>query len=373
MKVKPFEIERYFAKYEFSARYLLSNSECSGLSQSEVLSWADPETKQLWDNLKLGYTESLGLPLLRKEIATLYNGISADEVMLVVPEEGIFIALNSLLDKGDHVICTWPGYQSLYEIVESLGCDLTKWQPNEEAGWKFNVDFLEQQIKPTTKLIIVNFPHNPTGYLPSREDFQRIIEIARKHNIYIFSDEMYRLLELDPEDRLPSASEAYEKAVSLFGMSKTFGMAGVRIGWLTTKDYDLYQKMATFKDYTTICASAPSELLALSALRSKEKILQRHLGIITKNLSLLDDFFQKHSHLFSWVRPKAGSIGFPRMLFDENSLEFSERVVNDAGIMILPSTVYAYDDIHFRLGFGHEDMPQVLAEFEKYLRAKPPK
>jgi len=269
MKIKPFELERYFAKYEFSVKYLLSSSDCDGLAQSEVLSWAGSETKQLWDNLKLGYTESLGLPLLREEIAKMYKGISADEVLITVPEEGIFIALNSLLDKGDHVICTWPGYQSLYEIVESLGCDVEKWQPSEKDNWKFDVNFLEEKIKPNTKLIIFNFPHNPTGYLPTKEDFQKIIEIAKKHNVHVFSDEMYRFLESNPEDRLPSSCEVYEKAISLFGMSKTFGMAGVRLGWVITKDKALYQKMAAFKDYTTICPVGPSELLSLIALRAK--------------------------------------------------------------------------------------------------------
>ena len=118
------------------------------------------------------------MPLLREEIAKLYQGIASDEVLTVVPEEGIFIAFNTLLDKGDHVICTWPGYQSLYEIVESLGCELQKWQPDEAQGWKFNVDILEQSIKPNTKLIICNFPHNPTGYLPPKEDYLRILDIA---------------------------------------------------------------------------------------------------------------------------------------------------------------------------------------------------
>ena len=372
MKIKPFELERYFAKYEFSVKYLLSSSDCDGLAQSEVLSWADSETKTLWDNLKLGYTESLGLPLLREEITKMYKGVSADEVLITVPEEGIFIALNSLLDKGDHVICTWPGYQSLYEIVESLGCDVEKWQPSEKDNWKFDVDFLEEKIKPNTKLIIFNFPHNPTGYLPTKEDFQKIIEIAKKHNVHVFSDEMYRFLELNPEDRLPSSCEVYEKAISLFGMSKTFGMAGVRLGWVITKDKALYQKMAAFKDYTTICPVGPSELLSLIALRAKEKIIERHLKRIEKNLGLLDDFFERHKQFFSWVRPKAGTIGFPKILFNENSLKFCEHVVNEAGIMVLPSTVYGYDDKHFRVGFGRENMPEALAEFEKYLKSNPP-
>lgn len=373
MKIKPFELERYFFKYEFSVKYLLSSSDCDGLPQSEILSWADAETKELWNNLKLGYTESLGLPLLRKEIAKLYSGVSDSEVLVTVPEEGIFIALNSLLDNGDHVICTWPGYQSLYEIVESLGCDLEKWQPNKKNGWKFDVNFLEERIRPNTKLIIFNFPHNPTGYLPPKEDFRKVIGLAKKHNIHVFSDEMYRFLELNPEERLPSSCEVYDKAISLFGMSKTFGMAGVRLGWLITKDKELYQKMAAFKDYTTICASGPSELLSLIALRSKEKVIERHLNRTRRNLALLDDFFQRHSQFFSWVRPKAGTIGFPKILSTENSLKFCERVVNDTGIMILPSTVYGYDGRHFRVGFGRENMPEALAEFEKYLKNNPPK
>lgn len=372
MKIKPFALERYFAKYEFSAKYLLSSSDCSGLLQSELLSWADAETKQLWDSLKLNYTESLGLPLLREEVAKIYNGVSANEVLITIPQEGIFIAMNTLLNQGDHVICTWPGYQSLYEIGESLGCELEKWQPSESDSWKFDVSSLEEKIRPNTKLIIFNFPHNPTGYLPPKGDFQKIIDIARKHNIYVFSDEMYRFLELDPADRLPSASEAYEKSVSLFGMSKTFGMAGARLGWLVVKDKALYQKMAAFKDYTTICASAPSELLSLIALRSKEKIIERHINRLHKNLSLLDDFFHRYKQLFSWVRPRAGTICFPKILFNENSLEFCERVINNAGIMLLPSTVYGYDNRHFRIGFGREDMPEALVAFERYLKSAPP-
>ena len=370
MKIKPFELERYFAKYEFAVEYLLSSSDCDGLAQAEVVGWADSETKPLWENLKLGYTESLGLPLLREEIAKLYQNITSSEVLTVVPEEGIFIALNSLLDKDDHVICTWPGYQSLYEIVESLGCELQKWQPDEDQGWKFDVDFLEQSIKPNTKLIICNFPHNPTGYLPSRKDYQRIIEIAKKHNIHVFSDEMYRFLELNPVERLPSACEIYDKAISLFGMSKTFGLAGLRTGWIITKDRDLYMKMAAMKDYTTICASAPSEILSLIALRAKERIIERHIIRIKRNLDLLEKFFADHTENFSWIKPRAGTICFPRISFSEGSDKFCEDVIRKLSIMLLPSTVYGYDNKHVRIGFGRENFQNALTRFGEYFDEK---
>ncbi len=367
MKLQPFKLERYFAKYEFSVKYLLSSSDCDGLSQKEVLELADDETKRIWEDLALGYTESLGHPLLRAEVAKLYRGINQDQVLIAAPEEGIFIGLNSILEKGDHVICTFPGYQSLYEIAEGIGCEVTRWQPDETKGWQFNLDFLRNNIKPNTKLLVINFPHNPTGYLPSKEDFKAIIDLAKQHNLYVFSDEMYRFLEYNPEERLPSACEIYDKAVVLFGMSKTFGMAGVRIGWLVTKDNELYNKMATFKDYTTICSSAPSEILSLIALRAKDKIIEKHLKRIERNLALLDTFFEKYKNLFSWVKPKTGAIAFPKIEGDLDSFDFCQRVVQEAGIMLLPSTAYDYDNKHFRIGFGRENMPEALNKFEEYL------
>lgn len=364
--MKSFALERYFAKYEFSVKYLLSSSDCDGLAVSDLLKLADPETKKMWEQLKLGYTESLGLPLLRRETANLYQNIDADNVLILAPEEGIFVAMNCLLNKGDHVICTYPGYQSLYEVAQSLGCEVTKWLPDEENDWKFDPAFLENNIKSNTKLIVVNFPHNPTGALASKEDFQQIVNIAREHNIYLFSDEMYRFLEFNSKDRLPSAVELYDKAICLFGMSKTFGMAGARIGWVVTKDKKLYQKMATFKDYTTICSSAPSEVLSLIALRAKDVIIKNHLIRINRNIILLDDFFEKYHNLFSWIRPKAGTICFPKLLINKNSFDFCGNVIKEAGIMVLPSTVYEYDDKHFRIGFGRENLPEVLNKFEEY-------
>lgn len=370
MKITPFMLERYFAKYEFSAKYLLSSSDCDGLAVKDLLNMADFETKKLWNNLRLGYTESLGLPLLREEVSKLYQGISKDEVLLFVPEEGIFVAMNCILEKGDHMITTFPGYQSLYQLAESLGCEVTKWLPEESKGWEFDLDILEKNIKPNTKLLVVNFPHNPTGFLPTKEYFLKIVEIAKKHNLYLFSDEMYRFLELDPANRLPSACEIYDKAISLFGMSKTFGMAGVRTGWLVTKDKDLYTKMANFKDYVTICGSAPSEILSLIALRAKDKIIENHLDRIKRNLSLITAFFDKYSKLFSWVKPIAGTIALPKILIDIDAYTFAENTVNESGIMILPSNVYDFDNKHFRIGYGRENMPEALEKFDHYLQTK---
>ncbi|OGE87557.1 MAG: aspartate aminotransferase [Candidatus Doudnabacteria bacterium RIFCSPLOWO2_02_FULL_49_13] len=368
MKLKPFKLERYFDKYEFSVKHLLSSSDSQPLTQEEVLQMAGPDELNLWNNLGLGYTESKGLPVLREEIAKLYKNTSASQVLVVTPEEGIFITMSCLLKKDDHIISTFPGYQSLYEVADGIGCEITKWHPEEKNGWRFSPEFLNENIKPSTKAIIFNFPHNPTGYLPSQKEFSQIIDIARQHNLWVFSDEMYRFLEFNAEDRLPSACEVYEKAITLCGMSKSFGMPGIRIGWLITQDGEFCQELVSFKDYTTICSSAPSEVLALIGLKSKEKILLRQFAIVNNNLKIAEEFFRKYPNLFSWIKPKAGTISFPKLLFTDDAFEFCETLVQKIGIMLLPSTVYDYGNNHVRFAFGRKSMQEALKLFEGYLK-----
>ena len=366
MKIKPFLLERYFAEHEFSARYLLSSSDCDGWPQAEVLGLADDEMRRMWDGLRLGYTESRGLPLLRKEIAALYAGVSEEDVLVLAPEEGVFVAMNCLLEAGDHVICTGPGYQSLHEVARSIGCEVELWRPEEEDGWRFDPGRLERMFRPKTKLLVVNFPHNPTGHLPSKGDYRLVVDMAARRGVRVFSDEMYRLLELDPADRLPSACELHDGAVTLSGMSKAFGLAGLRIGWLVTRDQGLCARLAAFKDYTTICNSAPSEILALIGLRAKEKILERHRARIAGNLGLLDGFFARRAQAFRWVRPKAGTVGFPRLLQGAPE-DLCAEAVRRAGVMLAPASAFGHDGPNFRIGFGRENMPEALECFERFL------
>lgn len=368
MRIDPFWLERYFARHEHTAGDTLTSSDCEPLAQAELLGLADDETKAMWDNLVLGYTEYRGLTVLREEIARTYEGISPEEVLVAAPEECIFLAMNCLLERGDHVVCTWPGYQSLYQLAESLGCEVDRWEPDEPEGWRFDPGRLRELLKPSTKLIVVNFPHNPTGYLPPGDEFSQMVDIARERGIHFFSDEMYRLLELDPALRLPAACDLYDRAVSLFGMSKSFGLAGLRIGWLATEDHGLYEKMSAFKDYTTICSSAPSEVLSLVALRAGDLIVSRHLERIRRNLELLDSFFERRSDLFRWSRPAAGSIAFPRLLTGASSKEFCAGVLDKTGMLLLPSTLFDYGMSHFRVGFGREGLPGKLERFDAYLQ-----
>jgi aspartate/methionine/tyrosine aminotransferase len=360
MRPGPFKLERYFAEREFSTPINLANSACEALSMQWLLEEADAETRTLWDNLRLGYTESQGLPALRAEVAALFEGVSEQEVLEVVPEEGILIAMHCLLQPGDHVICTYPGYQSLYEVAASLGCTVARWQPEEGTGWRFELRALEALLLPETRLVVANFPHNPTGYLPGREDIGRLVDLVRARGIALFSDEMYRGLEFAEEQRLPSLVDMYERALVLGGLSKAYGLPGLRVGWLVTHDETLLRACAAYKDYTTICASAPSELLALMALRARGKIIPMQCERIARNLALVESFFAEHEEHFTWHRPRAGSVTFPRLLGDEGSAAFCERVIRQAGVILLPATVYDYGDRHFRLGFGHEQVEEGL-------------
>lgn len=368
MKIEPFKLERYFARYEFAAKYLLSSSDCDGFLLSEILDLATVDELKLWENLQLGYTESQGLPILREEIAKLYKSILPDDLLVLTPEEGIFIALNCILRKDDHVICIAPSYQSLHQVVRSIGCEITFWKPNEDKDWHFNPDDIERALQPNTRLIIINFPHNPTGYIPKVDDFLKVIDIAERNNLFVFSDEMYRYLEHNSALRLPSASDLYENAVSLSGMSKAFGLAGLRIGWLGTKNGVLLSEMLAFKDYTTICNSAPSEVLALIALRHKDVLLDINLKKIKNNLSLFDEFLTRHSQIISWNRPQAGTIGFARLNINQTSYDFCEQAVKETGVMIVPSEMFDFGDKHIRIGFGRRNLPEVLSIFDNYLR-----
>lgn len=375
MQIPPFKLERYFAKYEFSIQYLLSASDCDGLHMAELLGMASKESLALWNNLKLDYTESAGHPLLRQEIANLYETVSPEDVLIAVPEEAIFITMQTLLRPGDHVVAITPTYQSLYEIACSIGCEVSPWNlelvaAEDGAKWQLNLEKLEQTIRPETRLLIINFPNNPTGYLPDKEEMKGILQIAEKHNLYVFSDEMYRWLELDESLRLPSIVDAYQRGITLSGLSKSFALPGLRLGWLATRVPGLLNRLLEYKDYTTICNSAPAEILGIIALQNKDSILSRNLEIIQQNLRQAREFFGRHSAYFQWIEPNAGSIAFPAWLGTELLETFCQQAIEQLGVMIVPASMFDVSAPHFRVGLGRKNFGEALNRLEKYFEGK---
>jgi len=275
--------------------------------------------------------------------------------------------MNVVLEPDDHIIVHEPGYQSLTEVAQSIGCRVTRWVADPDRDWRLDLNFLKDNIEPKTRAVVVNCPHNPTGYLMSRKEFEALIDLSRKHGFLIFSDEVYRLLEYVPDTRLPALCDRDERGVSLGVMSKSFGLAGLRIGWIACRNKDLMEKMASFKDYTTICNSAPSEYLATIALKNKVPIVRRNLDIITENLSGLRAFFDRHQDRFRWVSPQAGPIAFPRWLGKGTVEEFCRDLLEKTGVLLLPGTLYQGNFQHFRIGFGRKNLAECMAQLEAYL------
>ena len=370
MHLSPFKLERYFAKYEFSARYLLCSSDCESLSVGDLL-MLEPGSGEALQRHWLGYTESVGAPSLRQEIARIYTTIQPGQVLVHSgAQEAIFLFMHAALQPSDHVIVHWPCYQSLFEVAKSAGAEVTFWEARESDGWALDLDELKRLLKPNTRAVVVNTPHNPTGYLMPQSDFLELSRLTQEYGLLLFSDEVYRGLEYNPADRLPAACDVNESAVSLGVTSKTYGLAGLRIGWIATRNADIYSRMATLKDYTTICNSAPSEFLAELALRHRDQIAGRNLQIIQSNLSLLDDFFSRNADRFSWVRPTAGPIAFPHLLKGDVEA-FCDELVHESGVLLLPGSMYDHPGNHFRVGFARKNMPSALDQLDRFLESIP--
>jgi aspartate/methionine/tyrosine aminotransferase len=373
--IAPFLLERYFARWEFNAPYLLCSSDIQGCPLKDLLALADPEARALWDELTLGYTETPGHPLLRQEIAGLYESVSPEEVICFAgAEEALYVAQRVLLREGDHVIAGFPGYQSSYQVAEAIGAQVSRWMLRPERAadgglhWAIDLDELRHLLRPNTRLILVNFPHNPTGALPSPAEWAELVRIADEAGCYLFSDEVYRLMEYNPAERLAAAVDRSDKALSLGVMSKPFGLAGLRIGWLALRDRSLREQIASYKDYTTICNSAPSEILAIIGLRAKETLLRRSLDLIRRNRALVEETFRELSDYFEWIPPRAGSIAFPRWLGRTPVETFTDALVQAEGVLLLPGTVYEYPGSHFRLGLGRENIPQALERLKRFVQ-----
>jgi aspartate/methionine/tyrosine aminotransferase len=350
MKIRPFALERFFAKHEFSVKHLGCASDPDSLTTREVLA-LEPGAEEKYLELGLGYGESVGQPALRQAIASLYKGLAPEHTLVHAgAEEAIFAFMNVLLGPGDHVIVHTPAYQSLYEVAEATGASVTKWEARESDGWQLDVDVLEELIRPETKLIVINSPHNPTGALISVNRLEVIIALARDKGIWVLGDEVYRGVEYGVPQN-PSVVELYERGVSIGATAKVYGLAGLRIGWLACKDRALLEQVATFKDYLTICSPGPSEFLAAIAVRNTEALAARTKKIVEENVLKVQRLIDERPEEFSWIKPVAGTTAFVRYV-PGGADKWTQQLLADAGLLFLPGPIFDFADTHFRIGLG---------------------
>ncbi|MEU8226002.1 aminotransferase class I/II-fold pyridoxal phosphate-dependent enzyme [Kribbella sp. NPDC048915] len=370
--LRDFRLETYFSRWEFSARYHLTASDAQTIPMSELLALADDDGRERWESLALGYTETRGLPALREAIASTYDEAEADDILCFAgAEEAIYLAMRTLLEPDDHAVVLTPNYQAAETIPLSV-CEVTGIALRPEDGWALDVDAIDAALRPNTRIVSVNFPNNPTGALPAPPAWARLARLCDERGIILFSDEVYRGLEADP---MPQATDLSATAISVNVMSKAYGLPGLRIGWIACRDRTVLDRLERAKHYTTICNSGPSEVLALIALRARDRLLARNRGIVAANLPVFAEFFARYPDLFEFTAPDGGCVCFPRYLGPDGVEAMCTELVEQAGVLLLPASIYASEltatpTDRFRVGIGRSGPEAALAVWSDWLEKR---
>jgi aspartate/methionine/tyrosine aminotransferase len=369
---RDFALEVFFSKWEFAAKYHLTASDAQSLSLKELLAFASPADRERFEGLHLGYTQTFGAPTLRAAIAATYDSLAAKDILCFAgAEEAIYIAMRVLLTPDDHCIVITPNYQAAETIPLAI-CAVSGVPLDENNGWLLDVDKIKAALRPNTKVISVNFPNNPTGAIALQDAFAELVQLCRSRGIWLFNDEVYRLIERSPDLRLPQVADSYERGISLNVMSKSYGLPGLRIGWLACRDQAVLSEFERYKHFLSICNSAPSEVLAEIALKARTPILDRNRGIVRRNVGMLNEFFAEFPQLFDWREPDGSCVAFVRYKGADGVETFTRQLVEEAGVLLLPSSVYRSElgpvpADRFRIGFGRASMATGLSVMRDWL------
>ncbi len=367
-----FRLETYLGLWEFAARHHMTASDAQTMTIRDVLALAGPAAVDRFLDEPLSYTQPYGARDLREAIAATYDTADPEDVLCFAgAEEGLYAFYRVLLDPGAHAIVVTPNYQSAESVPLSI-CDVTGVPLEADQNWTLDIDRVAAAIRPNTRVISINFPHNPTGKILERDRFEALVELCRHHGIWLFSDEVYRLIERDPAIRLPQAFDAYERGVSLNVMSKAYGLPGLRIGWIACHDRDLLERMVRYKHYLSICNSGPGERLAVAALGGAAAILDRTRAIARAGLAMTQAFLSEFPHLFESYVPDGGIVFYPRYKGADGVEAFARRLVDEAGVVVLPPSVYASaltptPTDRFRMGYGRNHIEEGLAAMRAHL------
>jgi aspartate/methionine/tyrosine aminotransferase len=365
--VPPFRIERFFAAHEFSTPHLLGVSDCETRTVRDLLA-LEPDAGERLADMRLGYTESDGSPELREAVAATLPGVGPDDVLVhnAAVEVLLTVAL-AVLERGDHAVVHHPGYQAQWTTAEIAGARVSLWRARPELGWAPDLDELPDLLdRPRTRLLVVTTPHNPTGFHFDETTLGRVLAMAEERGIVTLVDEAYRGTEYDLSDRLPSAATLSDTAAALGLVSKGLGLPGLRVGWLVTRNRRLREAVARAKDYTSICAAAPSELLAALAVRHADALLEEARVRLRHHLGLLAHTLERHADRFDWVPPRAGPVTFPTLRRDEPD-DLARRLREQAGVLVVPGTVFDPASREVRIGFGRARFPEGLGALDRWL------
>lgn len=361
MKLEPFKVEKWMNEYEQYSKYDLGNTTVQNLSLDELFELSNVDKTAFLNNLcaqKQGYGNITGNPDLKNGISKLYETVTPDGIIPTIGGAGAnHLVFYSLVEPSDSVVSVIPTYQQLYSIPESFGAEVKLLKLKKENNFLPDIDELKSLVSSNTKLICINNPNNPTGALMPAKILEQIVQVAQSVNAFVLSDEVYRGLNLT-EEKTPSVADIYEKGISVCSMSKIFSLAGLRLGWVASKNKKIIENCLSHREYNMISCSITDESLAALALKNADKIIVRNKKIIKECLEILDNWV-KNEPDFNYVKPMAGTTALLYYDFDMTSKELCDRLAKEAGVFLTPGFCFE-EERCFRVGYCKS--PQVLKQ-----------
>lgn len=361
MKLEPFKVEKWMNEYEQYSKYDLGNTTVQNLSLDELFELSNVDKTAFLNNLcaqKQGYGNITGNPDLKNGISKLYETVTPDGIIPTIGGAGAnHLVFYSLVEPSDSVVSIIPTYQQLYSIPESFGAEVKLLKLKKENNFLPDIDELKALVSSNTKLICINNPNNPTGALMPAKILEQIVQVAQSVNAFVLSDEVYRGLNLT-EEKTPSVADIYEKGISVCSMSKIFSLAGLRLGWVASKNKKIIENCLSHREYNMISCSITDESLAALALKNADKIIARNKKIIKECLEILDNWV-KNEPDFNYVKPMAGTTALLYYDFDMTSKELCDRLAKEAGVFLTPGFCFE-EERCFRVGYCKS--PQVLKQ-----------
>jgi aspartate/methionine/tyrosine aminotransferase len=363
VKIETFLLERWMTRHETHVRYDIAESGILPLTTNDLLDFepaADrAATLAALLALPLGYSEARGTEALRTALAATYTRGDADHILVTTGAiEANFLLFNVLLEPGDHVIAPYPAYQQLYSVPRAIGCDVSLWRVGPETGYRYDLDALERLLRPTTRVIVVNTPHNPTGAMMPPDDAARVYAMADSVGATVIGDEAYRWLAVpDGAPFAPPMFDLGDRGVSVGTLSKPFGLPGLRIGWIAASS-SLVRECWAMRDYISLSPGKLNDALACLALRHRDRIVDRNRGIIEANLATASAWLAERSDMLSWTPPRGGLLALLKYNLPIPSLELADLLATEYSVMLAPGSAFGYEH-HLRLGIGQR--PDVFA------------
>ena len=346
-----FQLEEWFERYEFDVDHLLGSSSCAGMTIEELFEITG-ETVDFGE-LSLGATPGPGSDELREAISTWYDKQAPKNIYITSSStEAIFLLIESILSSGDSMVAMFPMYPALYQLAEDNGAEIRYWHLRHENGFELDFDELKELVDETTKLIVINNPNNPTGQIMLTDDLRQMVQFSKEHGIQLWVDEVFRGITVDGGPTTPSIRDIDSTTISTGSMSKSFGLSGLRVGWIAAPE-EVLEAFRHIRFYTTVTAPVMEQKIATVAHRNWDKVMGRNQAILDRNYTFLKQWMGDRSHIFDWVEPKGGPVTFPKFIDSVNTDDFCLKLAEDYSVLV-PSGNYSFNAEGFiRIGFGH--------------------